>query len=103
MYTNELFILTLGPQGGDCTVRYYITLLKECTVGDFINFWLENYKSEWGYIGIHKKGVIFGDPYCEYRHGELVSSPLPKDILDKKIIKVFGYGGWSRSDIEFII
>lgn len=84
--------------GSDCTGPYDVEISKPMTVRQFINELLTNYKSEWGYVGIYSKGTIFGEPRCEYRHGELVTSPLPESYLDKQIDFVDGGGGWSRSD-----
>lgn len=94
--------ITYGPSGGDCTSKYYISLTKEMTVREFIDEWLED-KREWGYFGIYKMGAIFGNPCCEYKHGEITSDPLPEEYLSKKIVKVYGSGGWSRSDFEFVV
>lgn len=89
----------------DCTIPYDITVLKKCTVREFINEWLKD-KREWGYFGIHNKDStfdIFGSPKCEYSHGEITSDPLPDYILDSAIKHVTGSGGWSRSDFLFWI
>ena len=101
---SKLFNISYGPQRSDCTGPYYITLLRECTVREFINEWLKN-KSEWGYFGIKPKtgSTIFGDPCCEYRYGEIITAPLPEDILDSKIKSVSGSGGWTNSDFLFVI
>lgn len=96
---NNLFRIDYGPQGGDATGPYYITLLKECTVREFINEWLKN-KGEWGYFGIHDKA---GHLCRDYKYGEIVGDPLPDYILDSTIKRVNGSGGWSRSDFIFWI
>lgn len=101
---SKLFKISYGQQGSDSTGPYYITLLRECTVREFINEWLKN-KSEWGYFGILPKtgSTIFGNPYCEYKHGKIEGDPLPYDVLNSKIKSVFGDGGWGRSDFLFAI
>lgn len=85
-----------GPERGDCTAPYSVTLDKEYTVRTFINEVLKN-KKEWGYIGIEDDNSIFGDPHCEYAQGRLVSK-MKKDVLDKPVISVKADGGWSRMD-----
>lgn len=101
---NDLFKIHCGPQGSDCTGPYHITLLRECTVREFIDEWLKN-KQEWGYLGIanNKQFNIFGDPCCKYRYGKIVGDFLPQNVLDSKIKSVSGSGGWSRSDFIFVI
>lgn len=83
--------------GSDCTGPYKVDISLPMTAREFIDEILTNYKSEWGYIGIYKKGEIFGYPRCEYSHGELLSL-LPEEYLDRQIEKVSGSGGWSNSD-----
>lgn len=98
---NDLYNIQYGPQGGDCTGPYYITLKRECTVGEFIENWISN-KQEWGYFGIYDgKGTPFGNPQCEYRYGKIITDPLPEEILNKKIKHIHGHGGWTRSDFLF--
>ncbi len=86
--------------GSDCTGPYAIEFSMPMTVRKFINELLTNYPDEWGYIGIKHKDAIFGNPYCEYNRGKLLSS-LPEEYLDKEILNIAGSGGWTRSD--FII
>ena len=86
--------------GSDCTGPYDITISLPMTVGEFISELLETYPDEWGYIGIYNKYKnleVFGDPYCEYRDGKLLST-LPEDYMDMQIESVNGSGGWTRSD-----
>lgn len=90
----------IRPEGSDCTAPYDVILDKEYTVREFINTVLTNEPREWGYIGIIKRGEVFGDPCCEYSHGELLSH-LPDDILDRKIDWARASGGWSRMDYQF--
>lgn len=106
---NDLFDITYGPQGSDCTGPYYITLKRECTVREFIEYWLSHYSNEWGYFGIAVSSseslsdLIFGNPRCEYKWGKVITEPLPDAILDSKIKRVTGSGGWSNSDLLFYI
>lgn len=97
----------LGQHYSDATSEYIITFPKGMTVGEFIDEWL-SYDTEWGYFGIKCKSkdikfLIFGNPYCEYKYGEIIGEPLPKEYLDKKIKNVTGSGGWSRSDFLFTV
>lgn len=89
-----------GPYS-DETSSYSVALDKEYTVGEFIDAVLLN-KSEWGYIGIYDSKTIFGDPYCEYRCGELLTK-LPSEYLKLKIKSATASGGWSRMDYLFVI
>lgn len=95
--------ITYGQTGSDETCPYYITLKEPMTVREFIDLWLSNCPGEWGYFGIWKKGSIFGSPKCEYSHGVIKDDPIPDKFLNKKIKKVYGSGGWSRSDFEFVV
>ena len=83
----------------DCTASYKVELSQQCTVKEFINLVFKERAGEWGYIGIYKDKMnsFFGDPYCEYRYGCLLTT-LPEEFLDKQIISVSGNGGWSRMD-----
>lgn len=93
--------ISYGSMGGDATCAYYVTLNKPMTVGEFIDEWMKENPSDWGYFGIFNKRAIFGDPRCEYSSGKIKGEPLPQKYLNKKIKDVFGSGGWSRSDFEF--
>lgn len=106
---SKLFDIEYGRAGSDCTSKYYVTLKRECTVGEFINEWMKDTR-EWGHFGIvpvdiakRKEHILFGNPACEYKHGSIVGDPLPDYILNSKIKYVFGSGGWSRSDFQFVI
>lgn len=88
--------------GSDCTGAYVVDFTKGMTVGQFIQEMLTDHKSECGYIGIFKPHSIFGDPCMSYSHGK-ANSMLPKEYLDKVILKADGSGGWSRSDFRLYI
>lgn len=85
-----------GPISGDCTAPYEVSLDKEYTVRTFINEVLTR-ENEWGYIGIENGYAIFGDPFCEYRHGKLASK-MNEEILDKPVLSVSASGGYTRMD-----
>ena len=91
------FIHTNGPYS-DCMSDYDIELDKSYTVGEFIETVLKEKPKEWGYIGIYKKGKIFGDPVCEYRYEKLITEPLPEEFLIQDIKEIKASGGWSRMD-----
>lgn len=85
-------IQTSRLESSDSTASYSVMLDKEYIVGEFIDAVLSNDK-EWGTIGIHKRGTVFGDPKCEYKYGALLNT-LPDDILNKKVVSATGDGGW---------
>lgn len=92
-----------GKTYGDSTSEYIIK--TDCqTVGEFIDEWLFIEKDECGTFRIKSKEDTFlEEPKCEYGNGKIVSEPLPKRFLNKKIKSVTGSGGWSRSDFMFEI
>lgn len=95
---TDLFIWKhIGGPYGDETSRYDVSLKRPCTVREFVEEVLSN-EREWGYIGIYKKGTIFGDPECEYKYGKLITEPLPEEYLNKIVVKCEAGGGWSRMD-----
>lgn len=100
MKNNNLFTIKYGATGGDCTCLYYITLLRDCTVKEFIEECLKD-KNEWGDFGIYKEHNIFGEPRCKYIYGELITAPFPENILNSKIKRATGSGGWTNSDFLF--
>ena len=88
-----------GKEYGDATAEYLIKT-DNITVGEFIEEWLAD-RNDWGYFGIKDRKTIFGNPCCEYKYGKIITEPLPKEYLCKKIKKIYGSGGWSRSDFLF--
>ena len=89
-----------GIESSDCTAEYYITT-DNTAVREFIEEWLSTRPKEWGYFGIKDKNSIIGNLRCEYRYGRIITDPIPDEFLDKKIKKVYGSGGWTRSDFLF--
>lgn len=83
-------------ESGDCTSPYAVELEKEYTVQEFVTAVLSK-SEEWGYIGIEHKLATFGKPCCEYAYGKLLYE-LPKEILNKKVVSVRAYGGYTRMD-----
>ena len=93
---------TTGPADRDCWA-YDIILDKEYTVREFIQTVLDNLPKEWGYIGIGGKN-FFGDPYVEYRYGEIIHNPTAmEEVMDRKIDHVRADGGWSRMDYRLYL
>lgn len=95
--------ITYLKANSDATYLYNVGFPKGMTVGDFIKEWLESRKAEWGYFGIADGKSIFGSPRCEYARGEIITEPLPAEILEKQIKDVSGSGGWTRSDFLFVV
>lgn len=98
--TNELFSLSYGPTGSDCTRRYDIKLKKECTVRDFMEKWMKAVL-EWGYITIKFKDDVKG--YGSYHYGEIIFPGISDDVLDSKIKHMRGSGGLGHSNFMFEI
>jgi len=82
---------------GDCTALYSVEMTKPYTVKEFIKQVLR--KKEWGYVGIENKygESIFGDPRCEYKGSKLITE-MPKEVLDKPVLRASASGGWTRMD-----
>lgn len=87
-----------GPERGDCSAPYVITLNKSYTVREFIDEVLANRTDEWGTIGI-RDNIPWskGTPQCEYRKGRLITN-MPDEVMDKKIQNITADGGWSNMD-----
>ena len=104
MKSDKIYI-TYGRTSSDETSEYIINYPKGMTVREFINEQLAD-EREWGFFGIYCADQLWferGNPYCEYRHGKIITEPFSDDILDSVIKDVSGSGGWSRSDFKFII
>jgi hypothetical protein len=96
---------------GDETQRYDITDYKATTVGEFVDEVLSgNGKNEWGYFEfIRVKPQKVGnwnvppewDRY-EYKRGSLLDK-IPDTLLNKRIERVTGDGGWSRMDYDITV
>lgn len=84
------------------TEQYDVEISKPMTVKEFIDELISLYPSEWGYVGIYKDGYVFGDPVCEYSHGE-IKEAMPEEFLNREITYVDGGGGWSRSDFTLYL
>ena len=95
--------INYGKGYSDDTFQYIVTISRPMTVGEFIEEWLREQPSEWGYFGIYDGESVFGNPKCEYRQGRLTTAPLPTKYLNTEIDIVLGSGGWSRSDFAFKI
>lgn len=102
--TDADISISYGPQGGDCTGPYYITLHRsDITVDEFIK-WVITQTREWGYISIGGKHPFKPRYSFEYKHGIAKGDGVvPKKILASVISKVSGGGGWTRSDYHLEI
>ena len=79
---------------GDCTAAYSVTEYTATTVGEFVDEVLMECPSEWGDIRDDHHHLI-----AEYKHGRIVSSNVTAErLLNKRIIKIIGNGGWSCMD-----
>ena len=91
-----------GPENSNCTAPYNISLLKDVTLGEFIDIVTlgtdEIGRTEWGHIGFGQGYYPFSEHRCEYRYGHIVKSNIPTELLTKKVIRVRASGGWSCMD-----
>lgn len=96
---------------GDETQSFDVTDYKATTVGEFVDeVLLGNGKKEWGYFEfISVKPQKVGkwnvppewDRY-EYKRGSLLDK-IPDTLLNKRIERVTGDGGWSRMDYDITV
>lgn len=100
---NKLFDFLHGKEFGDCTSEYIIQLLRECTVGEFINEWFEIRPKEWGRFSIYDHTGYFNGLGRDYKIGQIIGPPFPDEVLNAKLLSVSGSGGWTRSDLLFCI
>lgn len=98
---NSFKIVEYGPTGGDQCSPYYIEVSPGVTVGDVVEDILSN-KDEWGIICIEQKD---NNHAIEYKYGELLKNNVSKEeqyfwnnLVDWKVVKMRGSGGWSNSD-----
>ncbi len=99
------FIHEGGPYG-DCTSNYTVTFPERTTVGEFIQYIINDYSveaKEWGdfmVVGVrHCRPLLqydcgrsfFKEPWSNKKECE----PLLESIIDKKIKKISANGGWS--------
>lgn len=84
---------TARVAGSDCTAPYDIKLNRDCTVEEFIETVLKEYKDEWGSFN------IVNGAKSEYKNGVLIDE-IPKEILSKNIKVVKGVGGWTCMDYQ---
>lgn len=82
---------------GDCTSSYNIVLDKSYTVEEFINTIFNERNNEWGTID------IFSHYSRAYNKGKFTYNTFEQCLLDKKIKKVTGHGGWTNMDYVIYI
>ena len=100
---SDLFKLEYGKEHGDCTCEYIIWLLRECTVREFIWEWFKKYPKEWGYFCVCDRDRHFENMNARYENTIILEDPLPDEVLNAKLLRVDGSGGWTRSDLVFHI
>ena len=91
-----------GPMGGDCTSSYSFEVIDKNnlpTVGQIVEDALSN-KGEWGRIEIPEikdsegwSGICVG-----YQNGKLNGANFEPSVLERKVKRVSGHGGWSAMD-----
>ena len=89
-------LVQIRPEGSDCTAPYGVQLNGDYTVEQFINDVLLD-EREFGYIGIYNGKSVFGDPRCEYRFGEIIST-MDEKFLNMRVTSATASGGWGRMD-----
>lgn len=96
---------------GDETQSFDVTDYKATTVGEFVGEVLSgNGKKEWGYFEFirvkpHKVGNWNVPPEWdryEYKRGSLLDK-IPDTLLNKRIERVTGDGGWSNMDYDITV
>ncbi len=98
-----IHLISCGQMGSDCTGPYRVEMSGPCTVKEFVECVLEQFPNEWGYIGIAKKGEIFGDPNIEYAKGRIITENRLEGVESKPVLKAGAHGGWSRMDYRLDI
>lgn len=95
--------ISYGRTYGDETTEYIVTFTDGMTVQDFITEWLTTKPEEWGYFQVRVPDTTWINyPTMEYEHGDILTNNIT-EYLDKKLIKVSGSGGWTRSDFIFTV
>ena len=100
---NSFEITGYGEPGGDQCSKYFIDVSPSATVVDVIDDILSN-KNEWGSIRI-KQESWNKEHKIEYKYGKLLKDNISQEeqyfwnnLLDWKVVSMYGYGGWSCSD-----
>ena len=87
-----------GPVMGDETSLYHVHISRPMTVKEFVQGWLSVNRKEWGKFEIRREDEnIKKERNFWYQH-ENLNDEIPSEILERKIVKVSGSGGWGRSD-----
>ncbi len=91
-----LQLLPSGSNNGSTT--YKVVFEPPCTVEMFIQFVLEERKTETGVIKVTKNDSLHQKFSCRYSKGKLCSSPLNDEILAMPITFAEATGALSRMD-----
>lgn len=85
--------------GSDCTAPFNVEDYKAKTVEEFIHEMLKECPNSWGAIDVKTKNPsIIGSRVCEYNRGK--TTPMKMDLLNLKIERVTGSGGWGCYDFD---
>lgn len=94
---DRLKVKSYGKMRSDCTMKYIISWTGELTVKEFIDCVLIERPNEHGRISIDSGDAIFGDPYIEYKQGEIFRHTTAFDELEHKKVKTaWGNGGYLK-------
>lgn len=103
----HLYFKEVGPERGDCTQPYKVSISKKpYTVREFIDDIMHQHPKDWGYIKLYSKRPSSFDDQpilaVEYRYGEMFGSFSDND-QNREIEDISADGGWSRMDYILIM
>lgn len=82
---------------GYCTSGYIVSLDKEYTVAEFIDYIFKERNGEWGSID------IVNHYSRSYKNSKFSYNGFEEDVLNKKIKKVTAHGGWTLMDYNIYV
>ena len=100
---KDIEVTPYGKVWQDESQRYFVHLIGEFTVREFIDKILEKFPNEKGEFYMDSNTSQLGYIFCKYWEGSITSDPFPDDILNSKIKSVSGYGGWTVSNYKLEI
>lgn len=89
----------ITPTGSDETALFDITMDGDYTLGELIDHILAN-KRDWGEIKWYSP---LGYSKIEYHHGEITLGFRDPIAEKKRVLKIGGFGGWTRLDYNIEI